>query len=824
MATIPKREDAISYHPVFTFQDDLMVMESGRVVIGFDVTGIELEKLDNLQYEQLNTTFQSALKNLTPGTIFHKMDVYYNVPYVAKKEARGYFNQKIQKHFEDRKQLFHKSYCFLSFSKSEKMAQMLAINTQISALKKDLFGVLKNPLKDIEVLMANAKSGGEQFASALSTGFGIRLRQLNNQGLKQVYRQYFNQDFYFGEHEGNPRTLYRTENNISVGEQVVNMVSLSGQGGSLSDAVNNSWGVTSPFVSPLTQSLYFPHILHTAIAVEDTQVKLKSLDFTKRLNTQSNLFGNQDNVVAEAQINELTADIRANDKKLVSLKCCVSIAEGDADLRRRYIDNIISAIRSMSGAEVRVETLDTLQYFIGFAPGNVADLYNWITMPLENAVCFTHWITSYFPDRKGDILCDRYRNPLTVDFFNESGNGMNGITIGPTGSGKSFTMGYLLTQRKERGCKQIIIDNGGTYKNVVEVLQGRYMEYSLEKPLRFNPFNILKDAYGKFDLAGSDKLSFLVGLLTVLWKGREIDYDADRTGALEKLVTNYYKFINAEIEEKIMGRPSLKGFHHYVIQYIEYGEDPNTPVHIKKEFIQMTGAIDLSLFVFALERYVSEDIFGAVFAATDDEDISEHDLVCFDMARIKSNQSLEPIIGLLITQLALDQISKFPDQEKYIYIDEAWSLLNGLNEFIELMYRTSRKVGGSITIITQSIAEIAGSKICAAILQNSTNHIILNHVGPAAASLPLMQKHLGYTDHEISLIQSLGSDEKGKWREIFTKRGDNAKVFIIEAPAHMGIALSSKASERNKLIKLFRERGRMESTINQLVEDQQSSL
>jgi type IV secretory pathway VirB4 component len=377
-------------------------------------------------------------------------------------------------------------------------------------------------------------------------------------------------------------------------------------------------------------------------------------------------------------------------------------------------------------------------------------------------------------------------------------------------------MGYLLTQRKERGCKQIIIDNGGTYKNMIESLQGKYMAYSLDKPLHFNPFNIQKDDFGLYDLAGSDKLSFLVGLLTVLWKGREIEYDSDRTGAIEKLVTNYYKYVN---HEKGVSA-TLVGFHKYVNQYIEYGEDKDSEIEIKKEYNKMTGAIDLSNFTFALDRFVGDDIYGSVFKAESDQDISEHDLVCFDMAKIKSNQSLEPIIGLLITQLALDQISKFPDKEKYIYIDEAWSLLNGLNEFIELMYRTSRKVGGSITIITQSIAEIAESKICAAILQNSTNHIILNHIGPAAASLPLMQKYLGYTDHEISLIQSLGSDDKGKWREIFTKRGDNAKVFIIEAPAHMGVALSSKASERNKLIKLFRERGRMEAAINQLVEDQ----
>lgn len=813
------RHNPIAYHPVFTFEEDRAIMESGRVVLGFKVNNAEMETYRHSDYEVLNQKFISALKYLSTGTFFHKMDVYYNVPFKSENPTPGYFHTKIAEYFQDRQQLFHKSYIFLSFNKENKSYNQLPVNNRISALKTDLFGTLKNPIKDIDALIQKAEDQAFIFGGELNNINGIAVERLNTEELQQVYFQYFNQDFSIDSHTANIRTVARTESQLSIGEKELNFISMGGQGRSVGDSAYSNLGVAAPFIWPLTNYLYFPHILHTVIRIEDNEKMLSKLDVKKRLNNQMAFLSSQENAIAIEQIDELTANMRASDRSLTSIKVAVSICEADPKLRQEYVSKVTSAFREMQGTEFRVETMDNLPCFVGFAPGNGSELYNFITMPLENAACHTHWITKYNSELKGDILCDRMRNPVIASFFQENQNGMNGITIGPTGSGKSFTMGYLFAQRKERGAKQIVIDNGGTYKNICETLGGLYMEYSIEYPLKFNPFNIERNSKGVFDLAASDKLSYLVSLLTLLYCGKNPLPDQNRTGALETLVTRYYSGLEPD------ENPSLKHFADYVEEYIEYSE---TATELSREELrsirQMAKAIDLDLFHQSIRLYVNEDVYGSIFYDGVDEDISGHDLVCFDLAKIKNNKTLEPIIGLLITQLSLDQISRYPNAEKYIYIDEAWSMLNGLDTFIESMYRTSRKMKGSITIITQGIHEIVSSRIAHAILTNSVNHIILNHAGNEA-SFADMQTHLGYTDHMIDMIKSLGVDVNKKWREIFTVRNGKPKVFLVEAGPHLTVALSSTASVRNKLNALQKDRGgNMTAAINQMVESFEDKL
>ena len=144
---------------------------------------------------------------------------------------------------------------------------------------------------------------------------------------------------------------------------------------------------------------------------------------------------------------------------------------------------------------------------------------------------------------------------------------------------------------------------------------------------------------------------------------------------------------------------------------------------------------------------------------------------------------------------------KFPDDIKYIALDEAWTMLSGvLSEFIESMYRTIRKTNGSVTIITQGITEITSSKIGPAIINNSATKIILRHVNPD--SLAQLQAPLGLTGHEMDLIKSVRSTEA--LREFFIKQGAKGKVFALEASPQLDAILTSKPVERNHLNKLVK--------------------
>ncbi|MCR5890677.1 hypothetical protein LRS06_23390 [Hymenobacter sp. J193] len=75
------------------------------------------------------------------------------------------------------------------------------------------------------------------------------------------------------------------------------------------------------------------------------------------------------------------------------------------------------------------------------------------------------------------------------------------MSSAPWGSGKSYTFGNLIVQRFEKGARQIIMDVGGTYRNVLQSLNGEdfdhtYFEYDPQRPIEFNPFIVPRDASG----------------------------------------------------------------------------------------------------------------------------------------------------------------------------------------------------------------------------------------------------------------------------------------------------------------------------------------
>jgi type IV secretory pathway VirB4 component len=490
------------------------------------------------------------------------------------------------------------------------------------------------------------------------------------------------------------------------------------------------------------------------------------------------------------------------------LHLSVIIFEVNDKIRKAQIERTISAFRSINGCETLIESLDTAALYFASAPGNGYQVpERWLLMPADYASCYLNFTTTYQPDKKGDILCDRFRNPLLVNLFNTSLNNQNCLTIGPSGSGKSYTMGNFMTQRFERNARQIIIDVGGTYKNLMESLVGLecYFEYDMEHPLSFNPFLLEKRKDGYF--LTSDKVNFLTALLSTIWKGTEtaIPLTPAERAIFVRIIPAYYTHLNEHPEEK----PSMKGFYHWF-------KKQDVENRHSEEYRSEMQFFNAAQFLVVLKPFV-EGEYKAVLNADREIDISDFRLVCFDMAKVKSDPSLYPVISMLITELALDQVRKFPSDQKYIYMDEAWSMLSdSMGDWVESMYRTIRKNNGSMCIITQGIDEIIESGVGSAIIANAQTQIILNHTDKNQVAK--VAKHLGFTDHEVDKINSI---RKGKgYRELFIKQGDVGKIYCLEVCPHLDAVLSSKPQERNYLRELTkRYSGNIHFAVDQYIED-----
>lgn len=791
--------------PVFSIESSQLILQDGRVAVGFSVSGIEVEKLDSDQYDYAHTNLYGALKVLPEGTIVQKLDTYYYKEYGMPKKGKAYFERKTIDHFTERPILAHDGYLFISIGKLLDRERNAA-NT-LFALGRS---VVKNPFEGIEERQSLIEQVASEFASALMSIPGVKLKRMNDDSLQDLYLQYYNLEF---DSTNQPKDALRSfssnSTHTAIGEKRVNIITMSGQGSPIEPFARNKKGIISPWVYPLANYLYFPHILSISLRIENKERVLKGMDSTAKIIRNLDFMMSQDNMIKREEILEFTEEIRSDNKNIVSTNVSVIVYSSSDIEVEKNIQKTVSAFREMGGAECFIESLDTSNLLVSNAPGNSDQNYRWITMAGDNGAMYLNFLTKYNSDLRGDMFCDRFGVPILLNLFNTELENQNALVIGPTGSGKSYTMAWLIIQRFERNEPQIIIDVGGTYLSASLALGGKYFEYDPDRPLKFNPFLINRDKNKTF-LMNDDKTNFLTNLITIIWKGRDGIIKQHERSVLNELLLNYYLAYNKEIleEPESESLPSLSSFYDFVIDYMESHKENN-------EFIKQTGSFNFNEFLICLKPFAIGQ-YKDVLNSDTYEDLASHKLIIFDMKKIKSNPTLYPIIGMIITELASDQLARLPKINKWIYMDEAWSMLSDtMTDFIELMYRTIRKNNGSMTIITQSIYELLNSPIGKVIIVNAATKYILHHDN--TKEVGILSTELAFTAHEKEKILSL--EIAPEYREIFIKQAEYGKVYRLELPYEVQAVLTSKPIERETLRDLTAEYGgNIYAAIQQFVE------
>ena len=791
--------------PVFSIESGQLILQDGRVAIGFSVSGIEAEKLDSDEYDYAQTVLYGALKLLPEGSIVQKLDTYYYKQYEMSKKGKAFFERKTIDHFMERPILVHDGYLFISIGKLSERERNAA-NTFFAMGRN----VIKNAFDNIDERQSVIEQIASEFISALKSIPGVNFKRLDDEGLQDLYLQYYNLEFDSTYQPINAlRTFGSNSTHTAIGEKKVNIITMSGQGSPIEPYARNRQGITSPWIYPLANYLYFPHVLSISLRIENKEKVLKSLDSTAKIIRNLDFIMSQDNMIKREDILEFTEEVRSENKNIVSTNVSVIVYGSDATEVEANIQKTVSAFREMGSAECFIESLDTSNLLISNAPGNSDQNYRWLTMAGDNGVMYLNFLTKYISDLKGDLFCDRFGVPVLLNLFNTELENQNALVIGPTGSGKSYTMAWLIIQRFERNEPQIIIDVGGTYLSTSIALGGKYFEYDPENPLKFNPFLINREENKTFSM-NDDKSNFLTNLITVIWKGRDGIIKQHERSVLNELLFNYYRSYNEKIIEnpKSEALPTITDFYDFIIDYMHtHGEN--------NEFIKQAGSFNFNEFLICLKPFAIGQ-YKDVLNSDSYEDLAEHKLIIFDMKKIKSNPVLYPIIGMIITELAGDQLARSPKINKWIYMDEAWSMLSDtMTDFIESMYRTIRKNNGSMTIITQSIYELLKSPIGKVIIINAATKYILRHTN--TKEVGILAKELAFTEHEKEKILSL--EITPAYRGIFIKQGEYGKAFRLELPYEVQAVLTSKPLERETLRELTAEYGgNIYAAISQFVE------
>ena len=802
--------------PILGFEEDVILLKDGRLALCYEFVGAPAESFNEAQYLQFHEYFSNAFLSLPKHYIVQKIDVFANATYIDhanadEKLSHSFFKGETLRYFGERDVLRQRSYLILigvGF-KVRKRNSMSAFFSRAMHEKFDAAHFLDMGKRKQELMqVANA------FASTLSAFGAISLRRLSQLECKQLVFQFVNFDFETS-YAGAEREWLNEKAFLAIGDKKINTVTLQDFGDQADYFVRNEYGVLSSFLFRLGIYLQFPHVTVLSLMRDDTNQLLSQFDRTRSITQATQRLNQQQSALKVQELFDFTHHVRKNDLEFVALNLSVIVGSSGERSREKKVQWICEAFRSTYGLKPLVETFDNCNSFIGSLPGCAGENIRWLVATHDIAFCFVNPTTEFFSRSGGDFICDRFRNLIYIDLFNRNLNNQNALVVGPSGSGKSFAMGHFILQRFERRERQVIIDVGGTYRNIFEGLDDgehknaiKYFEYSPENAISFNPFLGSKNDKGNY-VFDDDKANVLLTLIGMIVKDNQGNGMSGALGKVEwpvyeQLLTQYYQFVN---QQGLI--PSLTNF-------ISWSAQRYQEASFAESFMQNLDQIGFSSALICFQPYTTGR-YAQLLNASYTEDLSDFRLICFDMARVKEVPALYPIVSFLLIELSMEIIRKYPDDRKYVVMDEAWSMLSdSMGNFVEYLYRTIRKTNGSMTIVTQGVDEL-DTAIGNIIKSKCETKVVLNH--SSLAEIEKVGLGIGLTKSEVEKVRSIRVAPD--CRELFIKQGTDSAVYVLEVPPLEHAILTSNPVERNHLNRLKRLYGHLQYALYQWQEDKQ---
>lgn len=371
------------------------------------------------------------------------------------------------------------------------------------------------------------------------------------------------------------------------------------------------------------------------------------------------------------------------------------ITYGDSATEAETTLRIVNQVLQRRGYLTVRETMHLLSAFVGSIPGQWGELVRWYFVSSANIADLAPVRTlgigkktnDYFRDQRGDgidqpaltVLSTEFNTPYFFNFH--QADLAHTITIGPSRTGKSSFMNFLIAQfQKYEPCSTIIFDKDYSCRIPILMQGGDHVDLGMnaESGVSLNPMRLLGEQNSRGWLT-----NWLEMLLTSKgYQMRAADLD-NLKNALERLAAqppamwrlqSLTPFLSRELQEE-------------------------------------------------LHPWVSSGAYARYFDNATDT-FSLGNKTCVEMGGLFQT----PAIATLFIDYAFFCIQKKLDgRPTLIYIEEAWFMLAN-EQFargIDNWLRTLAKRNAFLIMATQSLQEIATSPIFATIIDNIPNRIFL---------------------------------------------------------------------------------------------------
>jgi type IV secretion/conjugal transfer VirB4 family ATPase len=315
-----------------------------------------------------------------------------------------------------------------------------------------------------------------------------------------------------------------------------------------------------------------------------------------------------------------------------------------------------------------------------------------------------------------------------------SGDVAHTLLLGATGSGKSFTLSFILQSLQKYDPLTFIFDLGGSYETVTRAFNGTYLNVGLKTPgFTINPF-LLEPT--------PENMNFLYLFLRVLIEaGGRYELTPDDEKGLFTAIERVYKL----------------------------------PVEIRTltNFASILGPLGERL-----HRWTQAGQFGHLFDNVEDTlTFSRFQAFNFD-GWSDYPDILEPLL-FYVLQRASSEIEKPQNTAtfKVFVIDEAWIFLKNktIRDWITRAEKTWRKKNAAMILATQSVVELAASDMLHIVNESCPTKIFLSNPN---IDRKLYAEIFQLNDTQLELLKSLVPK-----RELLLIQPRGTKKLVLEVDA-----------------------------------------